>query len=295
MPRGTRFPFPTPALLLALGLGAGAGMATAIDLDGLNLDGLNLDSVLGTGEKLVTALRDISPAEEALIGRGMAAGLLGAAPLLADETAQRYVNRVGRWCALQSGRPGMDWHFAVLDDPDINAFAAPGGYVFVTRGLLGIAGSEAELAGVLAHEIGHVVARHHVQALRTQAARGLLGEIAGRAIAGRGFDASPFISGGLGLLARGLDREDEFEADQLGVTIATRAGYEPYGLPRVLARIGQMGHAAAGLELLASTHPPAGERLARLERLMRGRFDRYSGQPLLEERYREHLAHLFAP
>jgi len=280
----------TPALLLALGLGAGTHLATAIDLDGIGID-----TLLGAGQKLVTALRDITPAEEALIGRGMAAGLLGAAPLLADEAAQRYVNRIGRWCALQSGRPGMNWHFAVLDDPDINAFAAPGGYVFVTRGLLGVAGSEAELAGVLAHEIGHVVARHHVEALRAQATQGLLGELAGQALGGAGFDATPFIAGGIGLLARGLDREDEFEADRLGVIIATRAGYEPYGLPRVLARIGQMGQRAAGLELLTSTHPPAGERLARLERLMRGRFDRFSGQPLLEERYREHLAHLFAP
>jgi predicted Zn-dependent protease len=284
-------PLPTraTALLLATGLAAATGLASALDLDGLGLD-----TLLGAGEKLVTALRDISPAEEALIGRGMAAGLLGAAPLLDDPAAQRYVNQVGRWCALQSGRPGMDWHFAVLDDPDVNAFAAPGGYVFVTRGLLGIAGSEAELAGVLAHEIGHVVARHHVEALRAQAARGLLGDIAGRALGGRVFDASPFISGGLGLLARGLDREDEFEADRLGVTIATRAGYEPYGLPRVLLRIGQMGPRAQGLELLTSTHPPATERLARLERLMRGRFDRFGGQPLLEQRYREHLAHLFA-
>lgn len=280
----------TPALLLALGLSAGAGLAAALDLDGIGLD-----TVLGAGEKLVTALREITPAEETLIGRGMAAGLLGAAPLLADAAAQRYVNHVGRWCALQSGRPGMNWHFAVLDDPDINAFAAPGGYVFVTRGLLGVAGSEAELAGVLAHEIAHVVARHHVKALRAQATQGLLGEIAGQALGGRGFDATPFITGGLGLLARGLDREDEFEADRLGVTIATRAGYEPYGLPRVLSRIGQMGRQAAGLELLTSTHPPAGERMARLERLMTGRFDRFSDQPLLEERYREHLAHLFAP
>ena len=106
--------------------------ATAVDFGNINLG--DIQKAIGATQKITTALRDISPQEEQEIGRGMAAGLLGAAPLLNDAEAQRYVNRVGRWCAAQSGRNDVQWRFGVLDDNGINAFAAPGGYIFVTKG-----------------------------------------------------------------------------------------------------------------------------------------------------------------
>ncbi|OYX24853.1 MAG: peptidase, partial [Hydrogenophilales bacterium 32-62-9] len=105
---------------------------------------------------------DYSPEEETRIGKQIAGNLLGAVPLVRDDKLQRYVNLVGNWVALQSGRKDISWHFGVLDTEDINAFAAPGGYIFVTRGLYQRLNNEAELAGVLAHEIAHVTLKHHL-------------------------------------------------------------------------------------------------------------------------------------
>ena len=113
----------------------------------------------------------IDEAREIEIGRQLAAVLLGSKPLHSDMALQRYVNRLGRWISLQSSRPQLPWSFGVLDDPGFNAFAAPGGYIFVTKGLVDRV-DEAELAGILAHEITHVV-RHHLNALRTKARAGL--------------------------------------------------------------------------------------------------------------------------
>src|SRR5438128_1407145 len=94
--------------------------------------------------------------EEVRIGRHLAANLLGAAPLVRDEPLQAYVNRVGRWVASQGERPELKWYFGVLETEDVNAWALPGGYVFVTKGLYRLLASESELAGVLGHEIAHV-------------------------------------------------------------------------------------------------------------------------------------------
>ncbi|HET7921146.1 MAG TPA: M48 family metalloprotease, partial [Gammaproteobacteria bacterium] len=112
------------------------------------------------------AVMPISLEEEEQIGQEAAAVLLGASKPVDDPELQRYVNRVGLWIALHSDRPDLPWHFAVLNDNDIDAYAAPGGYVFVTKGLLLRLHSEAELAGVLGHEITHVVRKHHLKAIR---------------------------------------------------------------------------------------------------------------------------------
>ncbi|HEU5283717.1 MAG TPA: M48 family metalloprotease, partial [Burkholderiales bacterium] len=117
---------------------------------------------------VIGALRGVSAEEEAVIGRQIAGNLLGAAPLVKDDKLQAYVNRVGRWVALQSGRPDLKWTFGVIESADINAFAAPGGYVFVTRGLYARLQDEAQLAGVLAHEVGHVQQKHHLKLLQQQ-------------------------------------------------------------------------------------------------------------------------------
>ncbi|MEE9161091.1 MAG: M48 family metalloprotease, partial [Gammaproteobacteria bacterium] len=223
--------------------------------------------------------------KEVEIGRGMSASLLGAAPLVDNDKTQRYVNRVGQWLASQTEREELTWHFGVLDVETVNAFAAPGGYIFVTKGLMRLCGTESELAGVLAHEIGHVLKRHHLEALRKQAASELATDLASDAINKHGFNAKPFIKSGMELFARGLDRADELEADRIGVVIATRAGYEPYGLPRVLLTLNDMNPADSNLAWLTSTHPPSSERLSVLEQLMKGKFESYNKQPQVVERY----------
>ena len=104
-----------------------------------------------------------SKAEEIALGREITGNLLGAAPLVKDEALQKYINSVGRWVASQSDRPDLPWHFGVIESDDLNAFAAPGGYVMVTKGLYRKLTNEAQLAGVLGHEIGHIVKKHQLK------------------------------------------------------------------------------------------------------------------------------------
>ncbi|HTH09247.1 MAG TPA: M48 family metalloprotease, partial [Acidovorax sp.] len=111
---------------------------------------------------LTQSMENIDEPKEIEIGRQLAALLLGAKPAHPDMALQRYVNRLGRWISLQSPRAGLPWTFVVLDDAGYNAFAAPGGYVFVTKGLIDRCADESELAGILAHEITHVTAKHHL-------------------------------------------------------------------------------------------------------------------------------------
>ena len=107
-----------------------------------------------------------STADEIRIGQQIAGNLLGAVPLVRDDGLQRYVNVVGNWVVAQAGRTELPWRFGVLDTEDINAFSAPGGYVFITLGLYRQLDSEAELAGVLGHEIAHVTQKHHLKVLK---------------------------------------------------------------------------------------------------------------------------------
>src|SRR4051812_44982087 len=126
----------------------------------------DLGALLGAGKDLVAANKGMDEKEEVLVGRDLAGQILGAAPLVNDPELQAYVNRVGRWIASQGERPNLPWHFGVVETAGINAFAAPGGYVLVTRGLYEILDNESQLAGVLGHEIGHVIKRHHVELMQ---------------------------------------------------------------------------------------------------------------------------------
>ncbi|SRR5579885_236528 len=272
-----------PGLIISV---VAAGLAGSAFAAGFNFNNIDLGRVVDMGQKLATATAEVPEDREIEIGRGMAAALLGATPLVRDDGVQRYVNRIGMWIAGRTERAGLPWHFGVLDTETVNAFAAPGGYVFVTRGLLRIAGSESDLAGVLSHEIGHVLRRHHLEAIRKQALQGLAIDLVGEAVSRSAhFDATPFIQVGMQIYARGLDRDDEFEADGIGVVLAARGGYEPYGLPRLLLTINQLKPGAADLVLLNATHPPTMERLARLEKLMAGKFEIYEHNPTVAERY----------
>jgi predicted Zn-dependent protease len=246
------------------------------------------------------AFKDFTPEQEVALGEGLTAGYLGASPLHPDANLQRYVNRVGKWLTLHCDRPDLPWTFAVIDTETINAFAMPGGYVIISSGLLKRLSSESELAGVLGHEIAHVVKRHQVQAIQS-AAKGDLAKSIGTDLAadrfarqGGGYAAQELKNWGTnlaaeliknGLLLRPLDRSMEYDADQLGVVIATRAGYDPYGLVGALEMLAQYkggGDAAS----VFSTHPPATDRLSQLEKFL-PTVERFSGQPQNEGRFKQ--------
>jgi predicted Zn-dependent protease len=196
---------------------------------------------------------------------------------------------VGLWLALQTERPDLPWRFGVMDTDSVNAFAAPGGYVFITRGLLLHMRNEAELAGVLAHEISHVLKRHHLNAIQKNAQVGLVtnlmssfsndnGTLTGEA-------KKKLISVSNELYARGLDQSDEFEADRMGVVIAARAGYDPYGLLATLQTLDSMNAQDSSLALMFKTHPSPEKRLQLLDGLMTGTMDRYATQPIVADRF----------
>jgi predicted Zn-dependent protease len=238
----------------------------------------SLMQALGSGK--------VSLDEEVKIGRQIAGNLLGASPLVNDGQLQAYVNRVGRWVALQSPRPDIPWRFGVIESSDINAFAAPGGYILLTRGLYQTLNSEAELAGVLAHEIGHVMHRHHLKLIQKSGVIGVLGGVLGAKVKSENQTIQNLIGNGAEILARGLDKDAEYEADRDGVVLAARAGYDPFGLPEVLQRIGHGSKGDSRLALLYKTHPHPEDRLNRLADATGDRLDNVTGKQLSERFYR---------
>jgi predicted Zn-dependent protease len=232
-----------------------------------------------------SVLGGYSEEEEHDIGRQIAGSLLGAAPLVKDKQLQKYVNNVGRWVASQSERPDLAWHFGVIESNDINAFAAPGGYIFVTKGLYKLLNDEAELAGVLAHEVGHVIRKHHLKILQ----QSQLVDLGGKALAKQTGDNEKIrnlIGSGAEIVSRSLDKGAEFEADRIAVVLSARAGYNAFGLPGVLQEIGHSGSDGSSVELLFKTHPHPDERLAKLGDAMDGRFDGLKGKTLAGRLYR---------
>jgi predicted Zn-dependent protease len=280
-------------------LAAACGSALAFDLGGLGDLSKLKDAVqqpanqpilkqLNVSPQAVSAIKELagtSQEEEIAIGRQISGNLLGAAPLVKDAKLQQYVNSVGRWVASQSERPDLPWHFGVIDSNDVNAFAAPGGYVFVTLGLYRLLQNEADLAGVLGHEIGHVVKQHHLKILQqsklVEAGGNLLSQQAGNNDA-----VQKLIGGGAEIVSRSLDKGAEFEADRLGVVFATRAGYDAYGLPSVLQQIGHVAKDDGSVALLFKTHPAPDDRLDKLSVAMGDRFDRVKGETVAQRFYR---------
>jgi len=288
-------------IAIAAALAFAAAPALAIDFG----------KIIDVGRQVVTqqgspAAKEFSQEDEIGLGNALTASFLGASPLHPDANLQRYVNRVGKWIALHSDRPDLPWTFSVIDTETINAFAMPGGSIIVSSGLLKRLGNEAELAGVLAHEIAHVVKKHQLQAIQsgmqadfwksvgTSVAADHV-KIGGGAVGSAvGSMAKPYIldaAGNLikdGFFLRPLDRGLESEADHLGVVLAARSGYDPYGLAGALQMLAQYkggGDAAS----VFSTHPSPTDRLADLEKFMPAVESAVRQPQLLEARFKQNV------
>ncbi len=252
---------------------------------------------LVSGAKAVNeATREITEEEEIDIGQQLMGVILGAAPLHNNDRIQRYVNQVGRWIASHSERPNLPWRFAVLESPLVNAGAAPGGQIYITTGLLFRMRSESELAGALAHEIAHVVQRHHIKAYQS----GGWSKVAGIGL-GAVVDAKVKAPGALGELGKqglkmgiesarklvllSLDRGEEEQADRMGMVLAARAGYDPFGLPSTIQILQSVIGDQGSTSVLFSTHPTPEARLAALDKSMSSVMERYSGQANLQDRF----------
>ena len=202
---------------------------------------------------------------ELAMGRDVAEEIAASGAVYGDEELAAYVAEVGGRLAEASERPYLPWSFQVLDDPGINAFALPGGWVYVTRGILAHLESEAELAAVLGHEIGHVTARHSVNQMSKQ----ILASAALLAASIHDEDIARWA--GLGELGLGLmflqhGRSDERQADDLGLRYVLRAGYDPHEMPELFAMLERVGEAAGGggLPTWLSSHPDPGARGVRI-------------------------------
>jgi predicted Zn-dependent protease len=204
----------------------------------------------------------VSESQEISMGREYAGQVAQEMGVYPDSAVQMYVSGIGRELAVTTERPRLPWTFTVMDDPTVNAFALPGGYIFVTRGILGHMNSEAELATVVGHEIGHVTARHSVQQMtRQQIAQ--IGLVAGAIASEKIAQNLGAISQGLGVLFLKYGRDDETQADGLGFRYALNDGYDVRKmvdmfliLQRVTARAGQR------IPEWQSSHPDPGNRIA---------------------------------
>lgn len=204
--------------------------------------------------------------EEIQLGKEADEEIVASVGLYDDPELQAYVEGLGKELAARSERPNLPWSFKVVDDPAVNAFALPGGYVYVTRGLLSHMESEAELSGVIGHEIGHVTARHGVN----QASKQLLALIGLGAVALLDEDLADWAgvaSIGLSLMFLKYGRDDERQADDLGLRYMTRAGYNPHEMPGVFTVLQSVEtvEGAGRLPNWLSTHPDPGARHDRME------------------------------
>jgi predicted Zn-dependent protease len=216
-----------------------------------------------TGKK---QLMLVSEAQEIAMGKEADQEVVAAYGLYPDPKVQAYVDELGKRLAAKSERPSLPWAFKVVDDPAVNAFALPGGYIYVTRGILTYLRSEAELVAVLGHEIGHVTARHAAsQMSKQQLAMG--GLIAGMAVKPELQRFGGLAQQGLGLLFLKFGRDDENQADELGLRYMTREGYDPREMLAVFGVLDRVTRAEGGGRMpdWLSTHPSPENRLRRIQ------------------------------
>jgi len=211
-----------------------------------------------------TFLTAAEPTDEVQAGKEIVAIYLGAAPLSEDSAAQHYVNLLGRHLADQSARPALPWTFGILATESVNAFAAPGGFILLTQGLMDLLETEDELAAILAHEIAHVVREHHWAIIqKQQQASALIARMQGN-MKSQNALFSEMNSLFSDMMTRGLDKEAEFEADRDAVVLAANAGYDSSAMLSVLEKLDSLKADSAETQLLFQTHPSPLQRMDQL-------------------------------
>lgn len=218
---------------------------------------------------LKQSTRDFTEDEEADIGRMVSARILKTYPLSTNDKLQRYVTLVGNTVAAYSARPTLEWHFAVIDTPIVNAFSAPGGFIFITTGSLKEIHSEAELASVLGHEIAHATQKHILREIKRANVISSARDLAATTNQG-----SNWLNNDLGrrigdlayekLFTTGLSRRDELEADKIGAELADAAGYNNAAFITFLEGLKSL-EGSTEMRQLTATHPAPGDRMTALK------------------------------
>jgi predicted Zn-dependent protease len=227
---------------------------------------------------------EISDEDEQKIGAGVSEKIRARYGVVQDPAIHKYVELVGLTLTAHSSRPNLPWKFIVLDTDGVNALAAPGGYIHITRGALSLMKNEAELADVLGHEIIHVTEKHTVRAIQK-----------GKAVqmgANETMANSPALLGKLvdkatDAVMAGFGRTEELEADEKGLVVAAAAGYDPKGLGAFLTTISARNKNATTKQGLFASHPEMDERLKKLEKEIAEQ--RLSGSVVMEGRFHENM------
>jgi predicted Zn-dependent protease len=242
--------------------------------------------------KRADQLRDlvITEDEEIKLGANVSDRVRERYGVVQDPAVHRYVTLVGSLLVRKSTRPRLPFTFIVLDTDGVNAFAAPGGFIHITRGALGLMSSESELAGVLAHEISHVTEKHTISAIQ----KNKLIQIG----ADESITKNPELWGKLvdvtsDLVMAGFGRGEEMESDRDGLAMADAAGYAPEGLGRFLERLAERNKNTSGKQGLFASHPEMKERLATLDREIKAR--KYASTAVLADRYKANIPYTATP
>lgn len=230
---------------------------------------------------------NIDDREERQLGETVSASLREKYGVVQSEELTKYVTLVGTALAQSSTRPNLNWTFIVLDTDGVNAFAAPGGIVHVTRGLLGLVRNEAELAGALGHEITHITVKHTVRAIQKSKTIQMASDEAGSGTARDRFIARMAQAAYDKILNNEFSREDETEADKVGVQLASRLGYAPRGLADVLRKLDARNTERDERNGLFASHPAVKERIDRLEKQIKD--EKLTGDALVEARYAKYV------
>lgn len=212
----------------------------------------------------------MSEAQEIELGKQMDGEVRREMGLYNDAELQRYVESIGMRLARASERPNLPWHFTVVDEPAINAFALPGGYIYLTRGILPFLDNEAELAGVLGHEIGHITARHSAQQY-TKATTAGIGVTLLSIFVPEARPLQNITETALGVLFLKYGRDDELQADQLGVQYTSKTGWDPAGVGGMLGTLARLDEASGnrrGVPNWLSTHPTPADRVQKVQALV---------------------------
>ena len=214
----------------------------------------------------------LSESDEIALGREFSREIEREIKLFTDPEVVRYVDELGQTLARHSKRSNIPYYIKVVDTDEVNAFALPGGFLYVNRGLISMADTESELAGVIGHEIGHVVGRHGAKALTRQLGLEImLGMISGRNPSGVQRVASQLAGIGGILSMFHYSREAEREADALAVENLREAGYDPEGVTAFFEKLLEINDREPGaLALLFSTHPPSRERIDQTRKQIAG-------------------------
>lgn len=248
-------------------------LGTGIGIPSKSIGPIPIDSVVRAATAMGKTFQDITPEQEYYIGRSVAATILASYRPFDDEPANHYLNLVGQTVAQASDRPDTfgGYHFLILDSDEVNAFAAPGGLIFVTRGMMRLCKDEDNLAAVLAHEVGHIQGKHGLRAIKNSRLTAAFSVLASEGIKQAGgsqlAQLTEIFEGSVSdiaatLIKNGYSRDLEREADQQAVVILRRVGYDPGALSGVLSEMDKrMVRSGPGF---AKTHPDPGERMKEL-------------------------------